>query len=88
MNNDWFKKTTIKSAGNQAKLSQNANIFGFICGKNGPMSQTRETGEVMEVRQRKKERTAGENFKIRARESRENAEVRFSFCLAYKIPIL
>lgn len=46
------------------------------------MSQTHETGEVVEVRQHKKERTAGENFKIRAREGRENAEVGFSFCLA------
>lgn len=42
MNKDWFGKPQLRARGNQAKLSQNTNIFGFICGKNGFMSQTRE----------------------------------------------
>lgn len=74
MKNDWFKKTTIKRTG-ESRSKSNANIFGFICGKNRSVSQTGETGEIGEVRQHKKERTARENFKIRAREGSENAEV-------------
>lgn len=80
----FFNKTPqLKAQGNQAKLNQNANIFGFICGKNGSMSQTCETGEVkVKVREHKKKRNAGESFRIRAQERRENAQVSFSFNLA------
>lgn len=33
-----------------------ANIFGFICGRNGSVSQPRETGDVVEVRRHQKEK--------------------------------
>lgn len=87
MNNDWFRKPQLKARGetrpNWVKTPTYLDLFAV---KTDPWVRLVKTEEVMEVRQHKTERTAGENFKIRGR---ENAEVGFSFCLAgLNVPIL